>query len=632
MHFDPKALHIMPSPRFSIITVARNDAWSMQKTMRSVFQQSFRDFEYIVVDGASTDGSRSLIEFWRHQGLVARSVSEPDSGVYDAMNKGLAMAEGTFVCFMNASDVFADEDVLTRVDAALSEDPDSDGVLGWGELNGQIWASWIAHPAFKMASLGFCHQALYVRRACLADTPFDARPGRTDSDTLQIGRLLERGARIGILSEVLAIRGGEPGLSADLERTARSITTTLSEEYPELTASNIEAILAFRRRCEAPAAILRLLEHPDPDISGHLARMVLDTLFQRQSGALDAEPQARLLDTALSVLDGEGALAEVERLITAQDRRAALLEEARQADRALYGKIDAFAREEERRLEKLRASAIPTPALLRPPPGTGPVVSMTSFPARLKTVSFVVTSLFEQTRPPAEIHLWLGRDEVPKRSYLPRRLSELESRGLRVHFADRTRHHYDKFLHAAEWNANRPYIIVDDDVIYPPTALEHLLAGHRRYPGAVIGNRCHRIEPGPDGGLAPYRDWTREVRAAGPSHRLLATGAGGVLYPPGFLDEPTVTRIEDILGRAPYADDLWLKACALARDIPVYATDLSKGSDWYHRYTPTMMAGTLMKVNVERGLNDTQIERCAQWLDGVRPGWRTDLFEPEHVF
>ena len=323
-------------------------------------------------------------------------------------------------------------------------------------------------------------------------------------------------------------------------------------------------------------------------------------------------------------------------MITAQDQRAALLEDARQADRVLYAKIDVFAREEERRIEKIGASAVPAAAASSPPPPVpdrvpGPVVTLTSFPARLRTVSFVVASLFEQTRPPAEIHLWLGRDEVPKESYLPNRLRALESRGLRVHFADRTRHHYDKFLHAAEWNADRPYIIVDDDVIYPPTALEHLLAGHRRYPDAVIGNRCHRIERARDGGLAPYRDWTREVRAPGPSHRLLATGAGGVLYPPGFLDDPMVTRIEDILAHAPYADDLWLKACALARDIPVYATELSKGSDWYHRYTPTMMAGTLMKVNVERGLNDTQIDRCAQWLDGVRPGWRAAHFEPEHV-
>jgi hypothetical protein len=547
------------------------------------------------------------------------------------MNKGLAMAGGEFVCFMNASDVFADEDVLARVDAELGADTSLDGVLGWGELNGQIWASWTAHPAFKMASLGFCHQALYVRRTCLERTPFDDRPERTDSDTLQVGRLLELGARIEILPDVLAIRGGDSGISADLARSARSIKTTLDEEYPGLSGENIEAILAFRRRCEAPNEILTLLRRPDPYNSGHLARMVLDTLFQRQSVALDAALQARLCDAALSVLENEGALAEVEALITAQEKRASLLEGAKEAERALYGEINQFAREEDRRLEKVRASASSTTVAKCGAHGIAPVVTMTSFPARLKTVSFVVASLFEQTIPPAEIHLWLGRDEVPKASYLPNRLRALESRGLQVHFADRTHHQYDKVLHAAELNADRPYIIVDDDVIYPPRALEHLLAEHRRHPGVVIGNRCHRIELRPDGGLAPYKDWTREVRAPGPSHRLLATGAGGVLYPPGFLGDPMVTRIQDILAYAPYADDLWLKACALARDIPVYATELSKGSDWYHRYTPTMMAGTLMKVNVERGLNDTQIDRCAQWLDGVRPGWRVDLLEPEHA-
>ncbi len=609
-------------PFFSIVTVARNDSWSLVKTMRSVFEQDFDNFEYIAIDGASEDGTRELLAFWQRSGLVSKAVSEPDTSVYNAMNKGLRMASGKYVCFLNASDVFADAHVLDRVHTALS-DKALDGLLGWGELNDQIWASWTENEAFKMASLGFCHQSLFVRRDLLLEEPFDERPFKTDSDTLQLGRLYARGARIAILPEVLAVRGGEPGISADMERSARSIRATLVEEYPGLTEADAEAILAFRRKCTDPGAIIRLMGQSSHPFNAHLARMVLDTLFQRQSAALESGTFDQLLDTMLEVLheDADGAL-DAERLLLTQQRRAQLLEEKKAAQRTLDKEISTFAASEEKRLDVIRAAR---PAVEPTQPASDLVVSLTSFPARLKTVSFVITSLLEQTCPPGEIHLWLGRDEVPNKNWLPKRLQALEERGVQFHFARRTFHQYDKFLHNSELNTDRPFVIVDDDAIYPPTSLENLIAAHQRYPDAVIGNRCHLINVDQHGCIAPYRDWKREVHMPRPGFRLMPTGVGGVLYPPGFLADPMVTSVEDIFENAPYADDVWLKTCALARSVPTFATPLSHRSDWYHRYTPTMRAGTLMNTNVERGLNDIQITRCSEFLDRVRPDWRAQL-------
>ncbi|MGD9921504.1 MAG: glycosyltransferase [Pseudorhodoplanes sp.] len=624
---SPFRLPMKPPAFFSIVTVARNDAWSLVKTMRSVFEQNFRDFEYIVIDGASKDGSPHLLEFWQSQGLVTRGVSEPDSGVYNAMNKGARMARGEFVCFLNAGDVFASGDVLARAHAALTSRP-LDGLLGWGELNEQIWASWAEGEAFKMASLGFCHQAFYIRRSLVLKEPFDERPFKTDSDTLQLGRLYARGARIAILPEVLAVRGGEPGISSDLQRSARSIINTLTEEYSGLSAEVAERILAFRRKCADPETILALMDLPEPRLVRHLARMVLDTLFQRQSTALDAGMCERLVDRSLAILSAEeGGVRDAEHLIFAQARRAELLEDRNVARRDLDRAITKFEAEEEKRIEKVQAAAM----VKSETRSSNFIVSLTSFPARLKSVSFAIRSLFEQSCPPREIHLWLGRDEVPNKNWLPRRLRVLEERGLQIHFADRTFHQYDKFLHNAELNAESAFIIVDDDVIYPPRALEHLLDAHIRHPGAVVANRCHKIAIGKDGVIAPYRAWEREVHLPTPSFLLLPTGAGGVLYPPGFLTDPMVTNIEDILAYAPYADDIWLKVCALARSVPTVATPLSHKSDWYHRYTPTMRAGTLMGINIDRGLNDFQLVRCLDWLARARPNWRADLLLEEEV-
>jgi hypothetical protein len=615
------------APFFSIITAVRNDVWSLLKTARSVFEQDFKDFEYIVVDGASDDHASSLIDFWQCQGLVTHSIQEPDTGVYNAMNKGLFAAKGQFLLFLNASDVFSTSSVLRRVHEALTSRP-LEGLLGWGELNNQTWASWTENEAFKMASLGFCHQSLYVRRDILLEEPFDERSFKTDSDTRQLGRLYAKGACIAILPEVLAVRGGAPGISADLVRSGRSIRSTLAEEYTSLSEATIEQLLAFRRSCQDPELMLSLLDLPDRRLVSHLARVVLDTLFQPQSTKLEPPMYERLIDRSLAILSAEeNGLQDVDRLIVAQRMRAQFRHKHAATKRALDQAVSKFAADEERRIAKQRAQSAPQPGSPMP----GAVISLTSFPARLQTVSFAIQSLFEQTTPPSEIHLWLGNDEVPGKNWLPKRLLALEERGLSIHFSKRTYHHYDKFIHNAELNERAPFVIVDDDVIYPPMAVEHLLRSHQRHPESIIGNRCHKMEIDRDGLFSPYSAWKREARTPKPSLLLLPTGAGGVLYPPGFFSRPMVTNVEEILAVAPYADDLWLKFCALAHSVPTFATELSHKADWYHRYTPTTLEGTLMATNVDLGLNDVQVLRCADWLTRFKPDWRSRLMADRAV-
>lgn len=609
-------------PRLTIVSVCRNDAWSLTKTCRSVFRQSFQDYEYLVVDGASTDGTAGLIEFWTAQGLITRAISEPDTGVYNAMNKAVAFAQGEFVCFLNAGDVFADDDVLARVHDRLSRDA-VDGLLGWGQLNGQVWASWIEDAAFKLASLGFCHQALFVRRLLLQAHPFDERPFKTDSDTLQLGRLYAAGARIPIVPEVLAIRGAEPGISADLERTHRSIRGTLVEEYPELDEATADQIVNFRRRCADPAAILTLLSRTTGALRRHVACMVMDTLFMRQAASLEAGEAEQLATVASKVLSDElphRSFRPLERLLLAQRMRNDLMLGMQQTADRLKVEVDLMNQQEARRLDLLRTASQRGHRQRH-----GYVVSMTSFPARLSTLHLVVQSLISQTCPPDAIHIWLGQDEVPARHWLPRALLALEDRGLQVHFVRRTFHQYDKFMHNSDLNREQPFVIVDDDVIYPPESMERLLESHRAFPEAVIANRCHRMLVAPDGGFGAYQAWPREVMFDRPRQLAFPTGAGGVLYPHGFLSDPRVLDVRSALACAPYADDIWLKACALARGIRSVGTPLSQGAKWYLRYTPTMRSGALHATNVDLGLNDRQLARAAQWLDRVRPQWRAEL-------
>ena len=99
--------------RISIITVAFNSAATIADTMRSVAGQTHDDIEHLVIDGASTDDTLAVVR--DHGAHLAKLVSEPDHGIYDAMNKGLALATGDFVGFLNADDMLASPDVVASI-------------------------------------------------------------------------------------------------------------------------------------------------------------------------------------------------------------------------------------------------------------------------------------------------------------------------------------------------------------------------------------------------------------------------------------------------------------------------------------------------------------------------------------
>lgn len=117
--------------KISVITVAFNAAHTIADALESVAAQTHLDIEHIIVDGASTDDTLDVIK--RHGKRVARLVSEPDYGIYDAMNKGLRSATGEIIGFLNADDVYADTGVLERVSATIAKD-DLDALFGDAEF------------------------------------------------------------------------------------------------------------------------------------------------------------------------------------------------------------------------------------------------------------------------------------------------------------------------------------------------------------------------------------------------------------------------------------------------------------------------------------------------------------------
>lgn len=160
--------------RVSIVTVCFNSADTIEDTIRSVREQEYESIEHIIVDGGSTDGTREIVG--RYNGRIKKFISEPDRGIYDAMNKGLRLATGDVVGFLNADDVYTSPTVIGDIAAAVRESRD-DGVYGdlvyvdrcdanrvvryWqaGAYRPRaFYRGWVPpHPTF------FCRTALYRR-------------------------------------------------------------------------------------------------------------------------------------------------------------------------------------------------------------------------------------------------------------------------------------------------------------------------------------------------------------------------------------------------------------------------------------------------------------------------------------
>ena len=167
--------------KISVITVAYNSAATIAETLRSVATQTHPDIEHIVIDGASTDDTLTVVK--THGKHVQVLVSEPDRGIYDAMNKGLALASGEYVGFLNADDMLAGPDVVATIARAAGAANTS---VVFGDLlyvnkdrPSELVRYWRS-GAFAPSRLRFGwmppHPTLYVRTALVkALGPFDLR-------------------------------------------------------------------------------------------------------------------------------------------------------------------------------------------------------------------------------------------------------------------------------------------------------------------------------------------------------------------------------------------------------------------------------------------------------------------------
>lgn len=235
-------------PVVSIITVVYNDAAGLKRTMESVQQQTYPNIEHIIIDGASTDGTPDLLK--KEGGKAACWTSEPDAGLYDAMNKGLKAAGGDYVWFMNAGDLIYSKDTTTRIfsgDTGFADIYYGDTMIvndayeeiGLRRLRPPEKLNW---RSFRKGML-VCHQAIIVKRTIAG--PYDLKY-RHSADFDWVVRALKKAGTIVNTGIILAsfLDGGHS--KQNIRPSLKERFQSMSSHYGFLSTLISHIPIAFR--------------------------------------------------------------------------------------------------------------------------------------------------------------------------------------------------------------------------------------------------------------------------------------------------------------------------------------------------------------------------------------------------
>jgi glycosyltransferase involved in cell wall biosynthesis len=255
------------SLKISIITVVYNGVRTLADCIESVLGQTYPDLEYLIIDGGSTDGTVELVQ--SYGGRISVFRSEPDQGIYDAMNKGVGLATGDVIGILNADDLYAHREVLSRVAARFGAGDAPEAVYGdlvyvRAENPAQVLRYWqagtYAPGAFRWGWMP-PHPTFFVRRSCYDRWgTFDLRLRSAADYELMLRFVHRHGARLGYLPEVLVrMRAGgvsnaswKNRLRANQEDRLAWKLNQLRPYFFTLTLKPLRKLVQFVKRAPEP--------------------------------------------------------------------------------------------------------------------------------------------------------------------------------------------------------------------------------------------------------------------------------------------------------------------------------------------------------------------------------------------
>ena len=201
------------------------------------------------------------------------------------------------------------------------------------------------------------------------------------------------------------------------------------------------------------------------------------------------------------------------------------------------------------------------------------IVSLTSFPPRIKRVWLVIESILRQTNKPDKIILWLSREQFNSLGVLPKKLLSLQDRGLEIKLREGDLRSHKKYYYTMKEYPNDICLTIDDDVIYGSHLIANLVKCSKSFPNKICCTYSCKISY-EDKKLLPYSQWPIANEYFIPTLDHLPIGVGGVLYPAGVLHKSVLNK-DIFMLYCPDADDLWLKTMSLLNNVCIVDTKVN---------------------------------------------------------
>lgn len=648
----------------SVIMPVYNVEEYIREAIDSFISQSLKDIEIICVDDGSTDSSRSIVEEYMKKDRRVNLLSQENRGAGAARNLGMKEATGKYIYFFDSDDYcehFMLEKLVEKAEETLADivvfdyfriDEQTKEVKEYKGLDNRIYPeekdtfSYEDVPYKILSMVNPTPWNKLYNREFVLDTGLEYMTLSTTNDITFAALTVAMAKRIAYVKEPLMyyrINRKEALTSFKQKRMqnvlkAVEMVVVKSHELPyaDIIDSSIMYFtmdnLIFALEHYAGSFTSKYYRNyykeiynifnsdifknasNDTIVNKNLYAKYLDIKYNSYERRFLIKVKSKIKDKLKIVLFpilGVSVKRFEDRLGTQKKEIEYLknrLHEAKRREDTILNR----SRENERKINLLisKVNAMETiicmqsDAINREVRDEKIIVSMTSFPARIRFVPVTLERLMNQTVKPDRIILWLSEDNFPnKENDLPYRLLQMRSRGLEIKWCKGDDKSYKKLLPALLDFPKDLLITVDDDLVYDVDLIENLYEGHRMFPDAIIASRVHKIVFDSEGNIAPYKEWEKEINfdIYEPRTDLFATTGAGTLFPPNSLNEE-VFNLDSIRELCPHADDIWTKVMSVMNGTKIVHT----GKNRRLRYVEGTQDERLWDLNEEG--NDVQLK------------------------
>lgn len=573
------------APKVSVIIPVFNVEKYLRQCLESVLNQTLRDIEVICVDDGSTDDSTKILKEYADSDERVKVIYQENKGAGAARNTGMHAAKGQYLFFMDSDDYCA-ADFLSKTTAYADKKRSDILVFNFCRFDEQSgekeYRDGLVKARYPQGKDTFSYKD-NPRAICKIVNP-------TPWNKLYLHEFVKKS-----------------GLEWLEVSTTNDITfATLSVLAAERIAYLDETFLFYRVNLKGSITSMKKY------CQDNVIKAVLSVDKQAQNFSYYEVIKDSVREFIVSNL--LGALKNY----TPDKNSACYLEFERKIDAIFfsyplflnyesYGFHDAKVYEsmqEYRRRAMERQDFSFSPRI---------IVSLTSFPDRIGTVYIALNSIYQQTKQPHEVVLWLAECQFPnKEEDLPVELLDYKRLGLQIRWCKEDIRPHKKYFYAMQEYPEDIIITIDDDLTYDCRMIENLFVSYLHYPNAVSTVRTHLVKGDGQGNIAPYESWIKEYSGVigTPSMQLFSTSGAGTLYPPHCMDEE-VFHLEMIKKLCLNADDLWLKIMQVRKGTPVVLVDTNR----LLRYIPETQHVALRKLNVYQSDNDNQLRNILSAYD-----------------